>query len=329
MKWLSRLLQREKLEKQLDKELRFHIDQHAADLIARGYDPQEARRLARIEIGGPEQVREECRDARGTRWLEDFWQDTKYALRTLRQKPGFAAVALATLALGIGATTVMFTVVNGVLLKPFAYRDPGRLVRLQEQTDWSTAYGSTWAYTYPNYLDCKRETHSMDMLAWATHRGTVTEPEPAEHQTGIEIPSDFFAILGVNIAQGRAFQPDDDRPGAMPVGMISYAYWQRRFAGSTAAIGTRLTFDGTTYTIVGITPASFRVEGIELPIFTPLGQDTAAWLRNRGLHGLSVWARLRPGATLQQAQAELSVVGRRLAQQYPDTNRGRTFVADC
>jgi predicted permease len=328
MNWFSRLIRRGKMEEQLDEELRFHVDQHAADLIARGYEPQEARRLARIEIGGPEQVREECRDARGTRWLEDFWQDAKYALRTLRQKPGFAAVALLTLALGIGATTVMFTVVNGVLLKPFAYRDPDRLVRLQEQTDWSTAYGSIWAYTYPNYLDCKLETHSMDMLAWATRRGTVTEPEPAEHQTGIEIPSDFFAVLGVDISLGRSFVPDDDRPGAMPVAVLSYAYWQRRFAGSTGAIGTRLTFDGTTYTIVGITPQSFRVEGVELPIFTPLGQDTAPWMQNRGMHGLSVWARLRPGATLQQARAELAVVGRRLAQQYPDTNRGRTFIAE-
>jgi predicted permease len=328
MSWFSRLLRREKLEEQLDKELRFHIDQHAAELIARGYDPREARRLAGIEIGGPEQVREECRDARGTRWLEDFWQDAKYALRTLRQKPGFATIALATLALGIGATTVMFTVVNGVLLKPFAYRDPDRILRLQEQTDWSTSQGNLWAFTYPNYVDAKREARSIDMLAWTINRGTVTEPEPAEHQTGVEIGSDFFSILGVNITIGRAFVPDDDRPGAMPVAMISYAYWQRRFAGSTAAIGTRLTFDGASYTIVGIAPPSFRLEGVEMPIFTPLGQDTAAWLQNRGRHGLSVWARLRPGATLQQAQAELAVVGRRLSQQYPDTNRGRTFVAE-
>ncbi len=328
MNWLNRLLRRNRMEEQLDKELRFHIEQHAADLIARGCPPAEARRLARIEIGGPEQVKEECRDARGTRWLEDLWQDVKYALRTLRQKPGFAAIALLTLALGIGATTVMFTVVNGVLLKPFAYRDPDRILRLQEQTDWSTPSGNIWGFTYPNFLDCKRETRLMDMLAWTSHRGTVTGPEPAEHQRALEIPSDFFSILGVNIARGRAFLPEDDRPGGSPVAILSHEYWRDKFAANPAVIGTPLVFDGTSYTIVGITPPNFRLEGVEVPIFTPLGQDGSSWLKNRARHGLGVYARLHPGATLKQAQAELAVIGRHLAQQYPDSNKGRIFIAE-
>src|SRR5277367_4447150 len=135
MNWWQRLLRRDKMEDQLDKEMRFHLEEHANELIANGVTPSEARREARLQLGGPEQVKEECRDARGTRWLEDLWQDLRYALRTLRQKPGFAAVALLTLALGSGATTVMFTVINGVLLKPLPYADPSRLVNIYEQTD--------------------------------------------------------------------------------------------------------------------------------------------------------------------------------------------------
>src|ERR1035441_5085713 len=136
MTWWRRLWRREQMETQLEKEMRFHLDHHTADLIARGHSSEEARRLARLALGGPAQVKEERRDARGTLLLQDLWQDFRYALRTLRQKPGFTAVALLTLALGIGATTVMFTVINGVLLKPYPFPQPSRLVSLQEKTDW-------------------------------------------------------------------------------------------------------------------------------------------------------------------------------------------------
>ena len=121
-------------------------------------------------------MREECRDARGTRWVEEFLQDLRYGVRALRQKPGFAAVALFSLALGTGATTVMFSLIDGVMLKPLAYRDPSRLFRLQEKTDYKTPQGDIWAYTYPNYLDCKRDVHSADMSAWTLNRGTIARP---------------------------------------------------------------------------------------------------------------------------------------------------------
>jgi predicted permease len=325
MTWWHRLWRRRQMEEQLEKELRFHLDQHTTDLIARGHDAEEARRQARLMLGGPEQVKEECRDARGTRWLEDFWLDFRYALRTLRQRPGFAAVALLTLALGSGATTVMFTVINGVLLKPLPYAEPDRLVSMQEQTDWSNQFGNIWNFTYPNYLDCKRENRSLDMAAWRYSGGTMTKRGDAEYIYGRQISSELFSVLGVPIFLGRAFLPDEDRPGATPVIIISYSLWQRRFAGSPSVIGMPLVFDGNSYTVVGITPAAFRLE--EAEVFTPLGQDTGSYMQNRAAHRIRVWARLRPGATLTQAQAELAMVGSHLAKQYPKSNAGRSFIA--
>src|ERR1700733_3167620 len=167
MKWWHRLLRRKRMEEQLEKELRFHLEQHTAELIARGHSPREARREARLDLGGPEQVKEQCRDARGTRWLEDLLQDFRYALRTLRHKPGFAAVALSTLAIGIGATTVMFTVVNGVLLKPLPYPDPSKLVVVHGQTEtWNVALYGEQNLAYFDFLDCQRDSRSLALAGF-------------------------------------------------------------------------------------------------------------------------------------------------------------------
>ena len=154
----------------------FHLERRAADRCARGVAPDDGRRQARLELGGPEQVKEQCRDARGTRWVDDLWQDVRYALRTLRRRPGFAAVALLTLALGSGATTVIFTVMHGVLFKPVPFADPATLVKVDEQTKGIVDY--RWcdrcAFSYPNFLDCQRDVRSLDMRP--LRRGTVSDP---------------------------------------------------------------------------------------------------------------------------------------------------------
>jgi predicted permease len=328
MNWWHRARRPKALDEQLEKELRFHLEQHAADLIARGHHPDEARRQARLAMGGPEQVKEQCRDARGTRWLEDLWQDFRYALRTLRQKPGFAAVAILTLALGSGATTAMFTVINGVLLKPLPYAQPDKLVALQEQTDWSTQWGNLWAFTYPNFVDCRRGSRALAMVGWRFSGGTLSKPGEPGYIDGRQVSAGLFSLLGVGLVQGRAFQPEEDRPGATPVAIISHALWQRRFGGSSGAVGTSLVFDGQPYTVIGIAPAGFRLGEDEADIFTPLGQNNASYMTNREAHGVRVWARLQPGATLLQAQAELALAGRNLAQQYPRSNKGRSFIAE-
>jgi len=328
MIWLGRVLCRSRMEEQLDRELRFHLEQQTAALVKHGHSPQEAQRLARLALGGPEQVKEEYRDARGTRWLQDVFQDVGYALRTMRQNPGFAAIAVLTLALGTGATTVIFSMINGVLLKPYPYRDPANLMRLREQTDWSTALGNIWGFTYPNYLDCKREIRSMDLAISTVVRATLSAPGAAEYIAGALISSDLFSLLGVSVAEGRGLTAEDDRPGAAPVAIISHALWEQRFAASSDAIGAYITFDSTPYTIIGVMPARFRLDDNEFSVFTPIGQNTSRRMQNRGAHGFQVWGRLRPGVTIEQARSELAVVGRRLSQQYPDTNKGRTFIAD-
>ena len=321
MSWWHRFWHRTEMERQLDKEMRFHLEQHAADLMARGCAPEEARRLAGLALGGAEQVKEECRDVRGTRWLEDLWQDLRYALRTLRQKPGFAAAALLTLALGSGATTVMFTVVDGVLLKPLAFPQPERLVSLHELP----GKGVEWPFSYANFLDCERQGHSLEMAAWRYRGGTLSEPGAAEYLDGRQISAGLFSVLGLPVYRGRAFLPGEDRPGGAPVALISYSLWQRRFGGNSGAIGARLVFAGQPYTIVGVAPAGVPFLG-ETDVFTPIGQNTELPMQNRAMHpGINVIGRLRPGVTLAQAQAELALIGRRLSAQYPKEDPDRSF----
>jgi len=324
MNWWHRLMRKEQMDEQLEKELRFHLEQHTADLTARGMNPEEARRQARLAFGGPERVKEQCRDARGTRWLEDLWQDFRYALRTLKQRPGFAAVALLTLGLGIGATTVMFTVINGVVLKPLPYAKPDRLVTVHGHTE---KYGEQWGFSYLEFLDCQRQSRSLrPMAAWTYSGATLSEPGEAEYVDGRQISSELFSVLGISLPQGRAFLAEEDRPGALPVIILSYGLWQRRYARSPAIIGKPIVFDGKPYTVVGIAPAGFRLD-TDADVFTPLGQSTRPQMQNRGARFIHVVARLQPAVTVIQADTELSLIARRMAEQYPKFNEGRGLVA--
>jgi hypothetical protein len=160
MTWWQRLWQRNRMEEQLEKEMRFHIDQHTDDLIAQGHDPAVARRQARLALGGPEQVKEQCRDARGTRWLEDLWQDLRYAARTLRQSPGFTAVGAVTLALGIGASTAIFSAVNPILFEPLPYPHARRIMMI-----WDIFQGARSDVTFHTYRELTARSRSFDGTA--------------------------------------------------------------------------------------------------------------------------------------------------------------------
>jgi predicted permease len=323
MTWWQRLWRRQHMEEQLEKELRFHLDAHAADLMEQGVSSAEARRRAQLTIGGPEQVKEQCRDARGTRWLEDLLQDIRYALRTFRQKPGFVVVALLILALGIGATTVMFAVINSVLLRPLSYPEPDRLVTLHGYTE---GFGEFWGFSNPNFVDIKHESHSLSMAAWTYGGGTVSEPGEPEYVDGRLISAELFSTLKIDLLQGRAFRPDEDRPGATPVAIISYSLWQRDFGGNPSAIGRSLVYEGKSYTVIGIAPTGFQLEG-EADVFTPLGQNTEPRMRNRAGYFLHVIARLEPTIALSEARAELALMAHHLAEEYPKSNASLTILA--
>jgi predicted permease len=306
------------MEEQLEKELHFHLEQRENALVARGYSPGQARREVRMALGGPEQVKENCRDARGTRWAEELLQDTSYTLRGFRQKPGFVAITLLILGLGIGATTVMFTVINSVLLRPLPFPGPDRLVILH----WFTQnLGEFWGLSYPEFRDLKHEIRSVGIAGWTYSSGTISGPGEPAHVESRQISAELLAILGVVPSCGRGFRSEEDRPGAAPVAIISYDLWQRRFAADRAVAGKELLFDGKTYEVVGVTPPGFQLSG-EADVYTPLSQSSDLRMQNREARFIEVAGRLAPGVTLSQAQLELTLISRRLAEEYPKSNAG-------
>jgi putative ABC transport system permease protein len=306
----------------LDDDIRDHLERETQDNLDRGMSPEEAQRQAKLKFGNVALAKEDSRAVWTWVWLEQFLQDVRYALRTSRQLPGFAAIALLILALGVGATTVMFTVINSVLLRPLAYPEPHRLVTLHGFTE---AFGESWGASYPDFIDVQRESRSLTMAAWRYGGGTISAPGDPEYVDGREISAELFAVLGLRLSQGRPFRADDDRPGAAAVAIISYSLWQRRYGGG-AAIGQRLVFEGTPYTVVGVAPARFGLDG-DVDVFTPLGQNTEPRMRNRQARFLRVTARLVRGAPLSEAQTELALIARGLAAQFPASNDGRGMLA--
>jgi predicted permease len=319
---------RKRRDAELEEEIQAHLTLAEREEMEGGRTGKEARAAARREFGNVGIAKETTRDLWGWRWLVDFSQDVRYAVRTLRQRPGFAGVTLLTLALGTGATTVMFTLVNGVLLKPLPYPQADQLIAVHGHSDtWNTAIFGEQNVAYPDFLDIQRASRSFDVAAALFNGGTVSEPGEPEYVDLREISANLFSVLRVNLAQGRAFVADEDQIGGAPAMILSDAFWQRHFAGKTDALGASVVLDQKRYTVVGVAPAGFKLYGEQADVYTPIGQDTAGYVHNRGAHPAHVFARLRRGATLAQAQTELASVGRHLAEQYADTNAARSFVA--
>ncbi|HXG67359.1 MAG TPA: ABC transporter permease, partial [Blastocatellia bacterium] len=250
---------------------------------------------------------------------DDMFQDLRFGARMLLKNPGFTAVVVMTLALGIGANAALFSVVNGVLLNPLPYPQPEQLVTLHQ----SKPNFATGAIPYPNFLDWQRENQTFAAMAISRPSSfALVGAGEAERVRGRRCTANLFSVLGVEPALGRNFAPGEDEPGAEPVVMISAALWQRKFGATPDVVGKSLTVDDKSYTIVGVLPASFTLyRGTD--VYVPMGQWNNPALQSRsaalGLHGIG---RLKPGVTLAQAQADLDGIMRRLAEAYPEANRG-------
>jgi putative ABC transport system permease protein len=313
------LSDKENVDRELAEEIRAHFDLLTENKVKEGLSPQEARRAALVEMGGIEQVQESVREVRHGRFLEDLLQDARYALRSLRKHPGFTAIAILTLALGIGANTANFTVINAVLLRPLPYEKPDQLVVLVE-----TVSERPIGVSYPNFVDWRNQTTAFENVAAVRQRESfnLTGVGESERLQGRLVSANFLSMLGVKLVLGRDFDAEDDRPGAAPVAILSHALWQRRFGSDDKIVGKQLTLNRQSFAVIGVTPPDFQF-GIDADVSVPIGLSAERFSARGRDPGIETVARLKPGTSVETANAELNTIAARLEQQYPDTNNGR------
>jgi len=303
----------------LDQDIRDHIEMETQGNIERGMSPEEARSAALSKFGNLTRVKEEAREVWSFTWIEQFLQDVRFGARTLLKNPGFTIVAVMTLALGIGANTAIFSVVQGVLLAPLPYGQPDRLVVVWQR---NLPHKYVADISFPDFQDWQRNARSFQQMAAIAWSGfDLTNPGTPEHVEGNRVSADFFDTLGVKPTLGRAFSSQEDQQGSTPVAIISDRFWRSRFAGNPKTLGKSLTVDGVVYTIVGILPAGFRFL-TDTDIYLPLGQGDPIIIKDRAIHNFLPIARLKPGVSLAQAQADMSTIQENLDQVHPEEDRG-------
>ena len=331
---LRSLVRRGLIDQELDAELQFYLDHHIEESLAAGLSPDEARRAALRSLGSVTRVKEECRDARGLKVIDDLAQDIRYGLRTLIKNPRFTLVAILTLGLGLGANTAMFSVVNAALLRPLPYPEPDRLVKI---VGTNTREGTLGNLSPADFADLDAASdlfESMTAHGWVGFFTIAGDGEP-ERISGSNVTYDFFQTLGVEPLLGRAFRPKEDERGLPRVAIISHAFWGRRFGSDPSTLGRVVNFNAIPTTIVGILPPDYRHPEPnperEPDAYIPFWWDPAQ--PNRVGHFIRAIGRLTPGVTLDQARAELTTLATRLEQEYPDNNTDRgvhlSFLLDA
>ena len=317
-------LRRGRLENGLDEEIRFHLDQQIDKNLRAGLSPDEARRQAVIRFGGVEGIRERTRDEIRPAWLQDFGRDLRHGTRLLRRAPGFTAAALVTLALGIGATAAIFSVVRTVMLEPLPYRDPDRIV-----TVWETNRGGTVRNVIApaNYVEWRERVRTLEHLGMVGPAGVAMMIDGrALDVSGLRVSADVFLTLGVQPALGRAYSREEDFSGASTVMVVSHEFWQRRLAGRSDVLGLTLATSDGPVTVIGVMPPRFTLVGQNADFLRPFGQTREQLRAFRGRDNGYAIARLRDGVSFEQAFGDMRRLFAELEKEAPDRNARRTVM---
>ena len=318
------LFRRGAVERDLADEIGFHLEMETEANIRRGMAPDEARRAARVAFGGVERVREDHRDARGTRLLDDALADLRYAVRWLARSPGFTLPAILTLALGVGGATAVVCVVDGVLLRPLPYPEPERLAVVRSLTRGET---QPWNSSPPDFRAFRDGAGAFEQLGayYDIAANLMLDGEPVR-LSAARASAGMFPLLGVRPLLGRAFRADEEVAGADRVVLLSHALWRNRFGGSPAVLGSSVTLDGAPYTVVGVMPASFRFPDRSAELWLPMAFAPGDLLDTRGNYFLNVVGRLRPGVSIERARADLDRIAARVAAEDPEAPLRATEV---
>jgi macrolide transport system ATP-binding/permease protein len=328
--WLVRLggfFARNTNEREFTAEMESHLQMHIEDNLHAGMSAEEARRQALIKLGGVEQTKELVRDRRGLPILDALMQDLRFGARVLRKNPGFTVIAVLTLALGIGANTAIFSVVDAVLLRPLPYKDPGRLVTISE-SDSPNDLAMRKSASPGNYLDWRDQNRVFSHVVAADFPGfSLTGADRPERVLGAAVSAGLLGMLGLQPQLGREIAQEDDRPDANPVVMLSDSLWRRRFNANSHILGQTIHLGTSPYTVIGILPVGLQFPEADADLWVPLEHEiTAKNMRWRNTHYLEVYARLKPGVTLAQAREEMNRIAASIRKANPDTNSGAGAV---
>ena len=318
--WVRGLVFRDRVERELDDELRFHQEAQVEENLRAGLSEAEARRRTVLAFGGIEQIKEDVRDAWGVRLVLETILDLRYGIRALRRNPAFTAVAAATLALGVGANAAVFTMINAVVFHPFPYRDADRLILLHQRS----LQADLLPLSLPDFYDWRDQSHAFESMG-AVYRWNpiLTGGGEPEQLFAARVTAEMFPTLGIAPELGRTFAPDEDRPGATPVVVLSHNFWMRRFGGSREIIGTTVVLDRVAHRVIGVMPKRFELWTAD--VWAPIGQDPIRdQLMARTIYaGVYAIARPREGVGLDQARADVAAIADRLKHARPDTNAER------